>query len=150
MIKYKLACKNCEITFDSWFSSSKEFEKLKKKSLLVCHICNSTTVDKTLMTPSLRNNKKDMKNDLQLDKYKNVKKTIKSYQKFIKDNFKFVGENFAYEARSIHYNPKKKTKGIYGNASKKDLMELKEEGIDAQIIPWVEDKDNQSFIDFTI
>jgi hypothetical protein len=142
MIKYKLVCKNCEITFDSWFASSREFEKLKKKSLLVCHACNSITVDKTLMAPSLRNNKKDTKNDLQLDKYKNVKKTIKSYQKFIKDNFKFVGENFAYEARSIHYNPKKKTKGIYGNASKKDLMELKEEGIDAQMIPWVEDKDN--------
>ena len=94
------------------------------------------------MAPSLRNNKKDTKNDLQLDKYKNVKKTIKSYQKFIKDNFKFVGENFAYEARSIHYNPKKETKGIYGNASKKDLKDLKEEGIDTQMIPWVEDKDN--------
>ena len=142
MIKYKLACKNCETTFDSWFASSNEFEKLKKKRLLVCHICNSKTVDITLMTPSLRNNKKDKQNDLQLEKYENVKKTIKSYQKFIKENFKFVGENFAYEARSIHYNPKKKSKGIYGNASKKDLIELKEEGIDAHMIPWVEDKDN--------
>ena len=142
MIKYKLACKNCETTFDSWFASSKEFEKLKKKRLLVCHICNSISVDKTLMAPSVRNNKKDTKDDLQLDKYENVKKTIKNYQKFIKDNFKFVGENFADEARSIHYNSKKKSKGIYGNASKKDLIELKEEGIDAQMIPWVEDKDN--------
>ena len=142
MIKYKLACKDCETTFDSWFASSKEFEKLKNKRLLVCHICNSITVDKTLMAPSLRKNKKDIKNDLELHKYENVKKTIKNYQKFIKENFKFVGENFAYEARSIHYNPKKKSKGIYGNASKKDLMELKEEGIDAQMIPWVEDKDN--------
>ena len=142
MIKYELVCKDCETTFDSWFASSKEFEKLKKKRLLICHICNSKTVDKSLMTPSLRNNKKKSINDLQLDKYENVKKKIKSYQKFIKENFKFVGENFAYEARSIHYNPKKKSKGIYGNASKKDLMELKEEGIDAQMIPWVEDKDN--------
>ena len=142
MIKYKLACKNCESIFDSWFASSEEFEKLKKKCLLVCHICNSTKIDKTLMAPSVRNNKKDNKDDLQLDKYENVKKTIKKYQKFIKDNFNFVGENFAYEARSIHYNSKKKSKGIYGNASKKDLMELKEEGIDAQMIPWVEDKDN--------
>ncbi len=142
MIKYKLACKNCETTFDSWFASSKEFEKLKKKSLLICHVCSSTKVDKTLMAPSLRNNKKDKKNDLEVNRYENVKKTIKSYQKFIKENFKFVGENFAYEARSIHYNPKKKSKGIYGNASKKNLMELKEEGIDAQMIPWVEDKDN--------
>ena len=142
MIKYKLACKNCKTTFDSWFASSGEFEKLKKKSLLVCHICNSTTVEKTLMAPNVRNNKKNIKNDLQLDKFENVKKTIKNYQKFIRDNFKFVGENFAYEARSIHYNSKKKSKGIYGNASKKDLMELKEEGIDTQMIPWVEDKDN--------
>ena len=102
------------------------------------------------MAPSVMNKKKDNEKNLQLDKYENVKKTIKNYQKFIKDNFKFVGENFAYEARSIHYNPKKKSKGIYGNASKKDLLELKEEGIDAQMIPWVEDKDNQSFIDFTI
>ena len=55
---------------------------------------------------------------------------------------KFLGENCAFEARSIHYDQKKKSKGIYGNASKKDLMELKEEGISAQMIPWVEDKDN--------
>ena len=126
MIKYKLACKNCETTFDSWFASSKEFEKKKKKNLLVCHICNSTSVDKTHMTKRLRNNKKDIKNDLQLDKYKNVKKTIKSYQKFIKENFKFVGENFAYEARSIHYDNKKKDKGIYGTASNEEIKELKE------------------------
>tara|TARA_B100001057_G_scaffold201538_1_gene202323 strand:- start:675 stop:1103 length:429 start_codon:yes stop_codon:yes gene_type:complete len=142
MIKYKLGCKNCKITFDSWFASSKEFEKLKKKHLLVCHICNSSSVDKTLMAPSVMNKKKDNKKILQLDKYENVKKTIKNYQKFIKDNFKFVGENFAYEARTIHYNPKKKFKGIYGNASKKDILELKEEGIDTQMIPWLEDKDN--------
>ena len=142
MIKYKLACGDCEIAFDSWFASSKEFEKLKKKNFLVCHVCNSTKIDKTLMAPSVKNNRKDTKEDLQLDKYENVKKTIQSYQKFLKENFKFVGKNFAYEARSIHYNNKKKFKGIYGNASKKDLLELKEEGIDAQIIPWVEDKNN--------
>ena len=94
------------------------------------------------MAPSVRNSKKDIKNNLEPGRYENIKKTIKSYQKFIKENFKFVGENFAYEAQSIHYNSKKKSKGIYGNASKKDLLELKEEGIDAQMIPWVEDKDN--------
>ena len=37
---------------------------------------------------------------------------------------------------------KKKEKGIYGTASKQDLIELKDEGIDAEIIPWVEDKNN--------
>ena len=37
---------------------------------------------------------------------------------------------------------KKKSKGIYGNASKKDLKELKEEGIDAQIVPWIDENEN--------
>ena len=81
-------------------------------------------------------------NSHELKKYSNIKETIKKYQKFIKDNFKYVGENFAYEARSIHYEGKKKSKGIYGNATKKDLIELKEEGIDTQMIPWIKDKDN--------
>ena len=71
-----------------------------------------------------------------------IKKTINNYQKFIKENFKYVGDNFAYEARSIHYDGKKNTKGIYGSASKNDLKELKEEGIDTQMIPWIEDNDN--------
>ena len=142
MIKYRLACNDCELSFDSWFASSKEFEKLKKKKLLICYNCNSLKVDKTLMAPTLINNKKNLNSSMELTKYENVKKTIKNYQKFIKDNFKYVGENFAYEARSIHYDKKKKSKGIYGKASKKDLNELKEEGIDTQMIPWIEDKDN--------
>ena len=142
MIKYKLACRECELTFDSWFASSKEYEKLKKKNFLVCHNCNSQKVEKTLMAPKLINTKKESKNSLEIEKYDNVKKTIKNYQKFIKDNFKYVGENFAYEARTIHYEGKKKPKGIYGNASKKDLKDLKDEGIDTQMIPWIEDTEN--------
>ena len=142
MIKYKLECKNCEITFDSWFATSKEYEKLKKKKLLVCYNCDSSEVEKTLMAPKLINSKIKSKNNLDQSKSLEIKKTIKNYQKFIKENFKYVGENFVYEARSIHYDKKKKTKGIYGNASKKDIKELKEEGIETQTIPWLDDKNN--------
>ncbi len=142
MIKYKLVCKDCKLNFDSWFASSNEFERLKKKKLLNCHKCNSVKIEKTIMAPQLISN--NFKNDkkINFEKYNKIKKTIKDYQKFIKDNFKYVGDNFAYEARSIHYNGEKKTKGIYGSASKKDLKELKEEGIDAQMIPWIDEKEN--------
>ena len=53
-----------------------------------------------------------------------------------------MGENFAYEARSIHYKNKKKHKGIYGTASREEIKDLRDEGIDTEIIPWVEDKNN--------
>ena len=142
MIKYKLACNNCEITFDSWFASSEEYEKLKKKDFLICHNCNSQKVEKTLMAPKLIKNKKNSKDSLDPLKYDGIKKTIQNYQRFIKDNFRYVGKNFAYEARSIHYDGKKKSKSVYGNASKQDLKELKEEGIKTHIIPWIDNNDN--------
>ena len=142
MIKYKLFCKNCDLKFDSWFASSNEYERLKKKKLLTCHKCNSVKVEKTIMAPQLINSKSKKSEKFNIEKYHKVKKTIIGYQKFIKDNFKYVGDNFAYEARSIHYNSKKKSKGIYGSASNEDLKELKEEGIDAQMIPWIDENEN--------
>ena len=142
MIKYSLLCKDCNLTFESWFPSSKEYEKLKSKNFLNCQSCDSINVEKSLMAPSLINRDSSSPLNKEADKNNKIKKKIAEYQKFIRNNFEYVGNNFAYEARSIHYNEKKKEKGIYGTASKKDLKELKEEGIDAQMIPWVEDKEN--------
>ena len=142
MIKYRLICKDCENTFDSWFSSSKEYERLKKKNFINCHICNSLSVEKTLMSPSVFMPKNIYKTDSQIQNYKKTKKVISKYQEFIKKNFDYVGENFAYEARSLHYKNKKATKGIYGTTTKKNLKELKEEGIVTEIIPWIKDNTN--------
>ena len=143
MIRYNLLCKKCNLIFDSWFASSKEYDKLKKKKLINCHKCGSLKVEKNLMAPRLIS-KTFLSNDERksIHKYKKIKKTIIEYQKFIKNNFDYVGENFPFEARSIHYNNKKRSKGIYGKASKKDLKELKEEGINTQIVPWVENENN--------
>ena len=142
MIKYKLICKDCETTFDSWFSSSKEYERLKKKNFINCHTCNSLRVEKTLMSPSVFMPKNDSKIDNQIQKYKKTKKIILKYQEFIKKNFNYVGENFAHEARAVHYNNKKSFKGVYGTATKEDLKELKEEGIETETIPWIKDNTN--------
>ena len=141
MIKFRLFCKKCSKDFDSWFASSKEYEKLKKSKLLNCPKCNSYNIKKSLMAPSIINNKKKI-SSLNSKKHTEIKNKLKKYKKFIENNFDYVGNNFAYEARSVHYNNKKRDKGIYGNASKKEVQELSEEGIDTEIIPWVNDKEN--------
>jgi len=142
MIKYKLACKSCKLSFDSWFGSSNEYEKLKKKNFLNCHSCNSTNVEKTLMAPKFINNFKITKNEKDTLKFKEINKKIKEHQKFVEKNFEYVGNNFAYEARTIHYSSKKNKKNIYGTASSNEIKELIDEGIDAEIMPWIEDKNN--------
>ena len=142
MIKYKLICKNCNLSFDSWFGSSNEFEKLKKKNFLICHNCDSKKIEKSLMAPQLISKSKIQNSEQKNLNFDKIGKKIKEYQNFIKNNFDYVGKNFAYEARSIHYNEKKKDKGIYGTASSEELKELKEEGINTEVIPWIEDKKN--------
>ena len=77
MIKYKLICKDCENTFDSWFSSSKKYEKLKKRKFLSCHFCNSLNVGKALMSPSVNISKINLIDiNSSSEKHGKIKKTI--------------------------------------------------------------------------
>ena len=102
MIKYKLNCKDCNLSFDSWFANSKEYEKLIKKKLLNCHNCNSLNVKKSLMAPKLIKKNFSDKAEKKVKNFKSIKKMLNEYQKFIKNNLEYVGNDFAYEARSIH------------------------------------------------
>ena len=86
MIKYKLNCKRCKKSFDSWFSSSKEYEKLKKINLIDCNYCKSTQVTKSLMAPNVVNFSTENLNPKNSDEVRlaKIKKKIINYQRYIK------------------------------------------------------------------
>ena len=56
MIKYNLKCEN-DHEFESWFSDSREFDKLNKKKLLECIYCSSNKIEKSIMSPMMANKK---------------------------------------------------------------------------------------------
>ena len=141
MIKYQLNCKKCQKKFDSWFSSSNEYERLKKKKLLNCISCGSIKVEKSLMSPNFFSKSNNITTQDE-KKVLEIKNKLKEYKKFVEKNLDYVGDDFAYEARSIHYGGKKRKKGIYGKASKEEIKDLSEEGIETQVLPWLEDKEN--------
>ena len=134
MIKYNLKCK-CGTTFESWFSSSNEFDSLSKRRLIKCIYCESATIKKSVMAPNLssKSNKVFKKTKLE----KNIKKQLLNFRKYIEKNCKNVGEDFTQEARNIYYN-KKTSQGIYGKATSAETSELLEEGIEVTTIPWVD------------
>ena len=138
MIKYNLICE-CGEVFESWFSSSSEFDYLRKKKLTKCIYCESSKVKKSVMSPNLssKSNKISKKSKLE----KNIKKQLVDFRKYIEKNCRNVGDNFSREARSIHYD-KKTSKGIYGKTTSEEASELIEEGIDLVSIPWVDKSDN--------
>ena len=139
MIKYSLTCGKCKFTFNSWFSTSTEFDRLKKKTLISCTNCGSDKISKSIMSPSVSKVKQIDKNKIKIKK--EIKKKIIEYQKFIKENSTYVGEDFAYEARRLHYD-KKKSKAIYGKATLEEINDLDEEGIQTTTIPWIKDYEN--------
>jgi len=73
MIKYSLKCQDCSFRFDSWFSSSKEFDRLKKLKFINCETCGSLQIEKSLMAPNLSNTKKKSK-DKNIPNFEEVKK----------------------------------------------------------------------------
>ena len=137
MIKYSLKCKKCTYVFDSWFSSSSEYDKIKELNLLSCSKCNSQKIVKSIMAPNVNNF--SSKEFFKKNKSEYLKK-IFEYQSFIRKNFEYVGNNFSYEARSIHYDKKFRKKPIYGNATTKEIKELNSEGIETYVLPWVSEK----------
>ena len=138
MIKYNLLCK-CGKKFESWFSTSKEYESLKKKKLINCIYCNSTSIKKSIMSPNLTS--KSNKNSAKKNIEKDIRKELLNFRKYIEKNCKDVGDNFPQEARNIHYD-KKSSKGIYGKATPEETAELLEEGIEVETIPWFDKREN--------
>ena len=138
MIKYNLICE-CGKTFESWFSSSDEHDVQRRKKLINCIYCDSTSVRKSVMAPNLfsKTNKTSKNTNIE----KKIKKQLLELRSYIEKNCKNVGDNFPREARSIHYD-KKTSKGIYGKATLEETAELLEEGIDVATIPWQNKSEN--------
>jgi len=104
MIKYNLEC-SCGEKFESWFQSSNEYDKLKKKNLISCYACGSTKdVKKSLMAPNVTMSKNNFvkDNDQKKEFYRNVKKKLKDLREYLEKNAEYVGDRFVSEVRSIH------------------------------------------------
>ena len=140
MIKYNLKCHN-DHEFESWFSNSKEFEKLNKKRLLECIFCSSKKINKSIMAPTILNSKeKDNQIDIIDRDFKDEKNKLLNLRKYIEKNFDYVGKDFVKKVREVYYDKKSKN-AIYGTTTSEEREELAEEGIDLLSIPWV-NKDN--------
>ncbi|MEN8723254.1 MAG: DUF1178 family protein [Alphaproteobacteria bacterium] len=135
MTTYALVCDK-EHEFEGWFRSSSDYDDQLAKKLLSCPYCGSTKITKGIMAPNVATGRrKDAARDEKLQK--TVIKALKEVRQHVEQNSDYVGEKFAYEARAMHYGDVEE-RSIYGEATKDDVEELKEEGIDVASIPWVD------------
>ena len=120
MIRYNLKCHN-DHEFESWFSDSKEFEKLNKKKMLDCIYCSSKKISKSIMAPSISGIKSNIRGELNdFEKFLKIeKRKLIQVRKYVEKNFEYVGKNFSQKVREIYYDKKNK-KTIYGVTTPKE------------------------------
>ena len=140
MIKYNLKCKN-KHEFESWFSDSKEFEKLKSKKIIECALCGTKAIEKSIMSPNVLSKDDKISQNKSIKYLKKEKEDLLKMRKFVEKNFEYVGKDFPKEVRNVYYD-KRKNKNIYGNATEEESEELKDEGIELTTIPWIDKRDN--------
>ena len=136
MIVFNLICKICAVEFEGWFESTKEFNSQKRKKIINCPSCNSTSLTKSLSAPNLPA-KNNSKKDIQLKMA--VSNNIKKYKKIVEKNFDYVGDKFTEEAKKMKYGEKEE-RPIYGEATIEQTKELAEEEINVVPLPWAPSK----------
>ena len=158
MIKYKLKCKSIYCSeqneFDGWFQSIEAFENQMQSGLINCPICGDDNIIKLLATPNVRKSKSKISKNIEFqnasgvsnseksyignDKIKNITTMLRTIKKEIQKNSMFVGDEFVSKARSMKEG-KIKERPIHGHGTKKEVQELRDEGIDVVNIPWIHD-----------
>lgn len=148
MIRYSLICDK-EHEFDGWFASSDAFDKQVRRGLVECPSCGSIKVGKALMTPGVpmkSNRKADAEPVKTLHAAADPKahammQMVRKLREHVAENADYVGDQFAEEARRIHYG-EEDARGIYGEATIREAVELHEEGIDVLPLPKLPDEAN--------
>jgi len=142
LIKYSLSCENAH-TFEGWFSTSADFDGQVASGFLTCPVCNSASISKTLMSPSVSTaRKKEEKREAVMDMARQeLVAKVREAVAAIRANAEDVGEKFPEEARKIHYG-EADARGIIGQASFNEVKDLLDEGIEVAPLPVLPDDVN--------
>jgi hypothetical protein len=144
MIKYALGCAEGH-EFESWFPDSAAYEKQRKRGLVACPECGSTTVDKAIMAPAVVGGDRAapaQPAETLLDaKRRDTRTMIARLRQEIEANTDDVGAKFPEVARAMHAGDEPE-RAIRGQASPADARALIEEGVSVMPMPALADELN--------
>lgn len=132
MIKYSLLC-GADHEFEGWFRDSADYDSQAEQGLLDCPCCGSDDVRKAVMAPAVARTDGSRKARLAAIN-QDMARAVARARDYVEKNFDYVGDKFPEEARKIHYGETKE-RGIYGEASGKDVKELLDEGVEVAPLP---------------
>ena len=133
MIKYALTCDD-DHGFEGWFGSSSEFDDQQARGLLECPVCASKAVRKQIMAPALAGVRQTVQDEAPGKSREMMMQAMGAIRRHVVENFDDVGDTFAKEARAIHEG-RSEERGIYGQATPKEVRDLVEDGVPVAPLP---------------
>ena len=133
MIKYALVCATGH-EFEGWFGSSSDYDDQAARGLVDCPVCGARDVKKQIMAPAVAGTKRQDSSDIAPQMREMMMQAQQAVRAHVEDNFDYVGDAFAKEARAIHEG-KSEERGIYGEASPKEVTALIEDGVRVAPLP---------------
>lgn len=133
MIRYTLAC-TLDHEFEGWFGASADFDDQSARGLIGCPVCGSTDVRKAIMAPAVVGAKKGDDSAATAEQRAMVMQAMEAVRDHVETHFDDVGDSFASEARAIHEG-RSEQRGIYGQASPKEVKDLVEDGVPVLPMP---------------
>jgi hypothetical protein len=133
MIRYALICEQAH-EFEGWFGSSGDFDDQQGRGLLECPVCSTRAVAKQIMAPALAGTKRNAPAQSPAQMQAMMMEAMSRVRAHVEENFDDVGDTFAAEARAIHEG-RSEERGIYGQATAKEVRDLVEDGVPVAPLP---------------
>jgi len=141
MILYQLKCGGGH-EFEAWFKDGATYDVQVTTGDVSCPYCSDTHVSKAIMAPNISPSRSRppaviAENEAEsraLEVAEKILEAVDSLREEIETNFDNVGDKFAEEARKIHYGEAEE-RGIFGEATTEEAVELDEEGVEVYRLP---------------
>jgi hypothetical protein len=133
MIRYTLRCDQGH-DFESWFASASAYETLQASGHVSCALCGSSSVEKALMAPAVKQGKTVPAPEAPTRA--EIEAKLKALREQVEKNSDYVGTNFATEARAMHLGEVPE-RAIWGEARIDEAKALVDEGVPVAPLPFV-------------
>jgi len=141
VISYSLVCDNSH-KFDAWFRNAEAYEEQHDRGIVTCPMCNSVKVEKALMAPAVsRMNSDKVSLSTGHPMQSEIREMLRTMRKKVTSEADYVGDKFAEEARKIHFG-EADPRGIYGEATRDEVAELIDDGVDFLPLPHIPEEAN--------
>jgi hypothetical protein len=156
VIKYALVCEAGH-GFETWFRSSDDYDKQRKRDLVECPACGSIAIEKQIMKPQVVRTDRGRSRppaDMPLTASEHptqvammspqeqfLRQKLKELRDHVMKNADYVGEKFPELARQMHYEEIEQ-RSIYGEAKPDEVKELIDEGVPVQPLPTLPEEKN--------